>query len=75
MRTQIRAENRPEGEMEALFRENREWEIKSSLNPGREQRKCLVGYPGIQSESRPANVDSPIVRVKQPSQASSVIEK
>lgn len=27
-RTQIRAENRPESEMEALFRENREWEIK-----------------------------------------------
>jgi hypothetical protein len=27
-RTQIRAENRPEQEMEALFRENREWEIK-----------------------------------------------
>jgi len=27
-RSQIRAENRPEQEMEALFRENREWEIK-----------------------------------------------
>ncbi len=27
-RAQIRAENRPEQEMEALFRENREWEIK-----------------------------------------------
>ena len=27
-RAQIRAENRPESEMEALFRENREWEIK-----------------------------------------------
>lgn len=27
-RAQIRAENRPEEEMEALFRENREWEIK-----------------------------------------------
>ena len=27
-RAQIRAENRPEAEMEALFRENREWEIK-----------------------------------------------
>ena len=26
--TKIRAENRPEAEMEALFRENREWEIK-----------------------------------------------
>jgi hypothetical protein len=27
-RAKIRAENRPESEMEALFRENREWEIK-----------------------------------------------
>ena len=27
-RAQIRAENRPEEEMEALFRENREWEVK-----------------------------------------------
>ena len=27
-RTQIRAANRPEEEMEALFRENREWEVK-----------------------------------------------
>jgi hypothetical protein len=27
-RAQIRAENRPEQEMEALFRENREWEVK-----------------------------------------------
>lgn len=27
-RAQIRAENRPESEMEALFRENREWEIR-----------------------------------------------
>lgn len=27
-RAQIRAENRPEAEMEALFRENREWEVK-----------------------------------------------
>ena len=27
-RGKIRAENRPESEMEALFRENREWEIK-----------------------------------------------
>lgn len=27
-RAKIRAENRPEAEMEALFRENREWEIK-----------------------------------------------
>ncbi|HXU39246.1 MAG TPA: IgA Peptidase M64 [Blastocatellia bacterium] len=27
-RAQIRARNRPESEMEALFRENREWEIK-----------------------------------------------
>jgi hypothetical protein len=27
-RAQIRAQNRPESEMEALFRENREWEIK-----------------------------------------------
>lgn len=27
-RAQIRAQNRPEAEMEALFRENREWEIK-----------------------------------------------